>query len=254
MARKINTEEGTRAIERAATLLRQVAASGNEGLRLSEIAAECNLPKSTAHRILSCLVREKLLKQHSRNARYSAGRLLFELGISYSACTDFQHLAKSKIEALAKSLGGTAFLNFRSGDESVTVIRAGHAGLLTRCAYPGQRRPMVTCSGGTAILAALPRDEAEATINRNLAALRGYTDSRIKSIRAMVDRSLATGISVSSGAIVSGMNAFGVALRDSAGKPWASIAVAAPAQVLSLKHHGEIRRAMAETAQALEAA
>jgi DNA-binding IclR family transcriptional regulator len=54
---------GTQSIERAVALLKELSARGTFGWRLSDLAAHCNLDKGTAHRILNCLQRERLVQQ-----------------------------------------------------------------------------------------------------------------------------------------------------------------------------------------------
>src|SRR5579864_2632796 len=110
-------QNGTQSVERAVALLREVSAGGHLGLQLSDLAALCGLRKSTAHRILACLVREGLLRQRTYDRNYVPGPLLFELGLSSSPERgELQHAAKIKLAALAKETSGVAFMYYRSGD------------------------------------------------------------------------------------------------------------------------------------------
>ena len=51
---------GTQAIRRAAAVLRSLGKAGAEGVTLAVVADDCGLARSTAHRILRCLIEERL--------------------------------------------------------------------------------------------------------------------------------------------------------------------------------------------------
>ena len=56
---------GTQSLERGARLLRELAARGTLGWRVSDLARRCDLDKGTTHRILACFVRERLVRQRA---------------------------------------------------------------------------------------------------------------------------------------------------------------------------------------------
>ena len=75
----------TQSIERALRILRELAARGEFGWRLSDLAARCEVDKGTVHRVLSCLVRERFVQQRSTDKHYFPGPMLYELGLSLPA-------------------------------------------------------------------------------------------------------------------------------------------------------------------------
>lgn len=249
-SKRINKGLGTQAIERAIAVLREISASGQRGVRLSDIARRCELHTSTAHRILSSLVQEGLVRQQPGSPLYRPGATLFEFGLSFSDRSDLQYAVRSKLATLAAQTNSIGFLIFRSGDNFICGMRVGGAGIDV-CGFPGHRLPLVMSSGGAAMLLALPGAEATVTISRNIANLSNCSDIRIQSIHRMLQRSSSEGFGVSAGNILPGLNSFGVPLRDASGTPFAAISLTGPARMLPLERRTEIRDLLQEAAEGL---
>jgi DNA-binding IclR family transcriptional regulator len=250
---KTKDRNGTQAIGRAVALLREISARGPMGVRLSDLAAECDLTNSTAHRILVCLKEEGLVRQRPGNKRYVPGVTLFELGLSLSERGDLQHAARSRLAALARNTRGIGFLFFRSGDDFVCAARVGDAELKLPV-HTGARWPLVLSAGGVAMLLPLSEAEASATIDRNFARLSGFGKSRAGGIRRMLQRSFDHGFGVCAGDILTGVNAFGMPLCDAAGIPFAAIALAGSERAFPMERSGEVRGLLRGVAEGLSAA
>jgi DNA-binding IclR family transcriptional regulator len=254
---KEENRSGTQTIERAVALLREVSERGYMGWQLSDLAARCDLRKSTAHRILTCLVRERLVKQREGDRNYVPGPMLFELGLSSQPERgELQYAARTRLTALAKQTSGVAFLFFRSGDDFVCAARVGPARCQARerlSIFPGTRKPLVLAAGGAAMLLALPKAEASATIRRNLEHLDEYGEI-ISGVRRMMQRSFDEGFGINAGDIIPGVNAFGLALRDRYGIPFASIAVAGTDRIFPPDRTPEIRSMLEAAGNGLQAA
>jgi DNA-binding IclR family transcriptional regulator len=195
-----------------------------------------------------------LVSQRPADRHYMPGPMLFELGLALPELGELQYRARSRLAALVARIPGAAFLLLRSGDDFVCATRVGSVELKALTIFPGTRRPLVTSAGGTAILLALPVARARAIINRNFANLRGvgYNRARLRAIRGMLERTHTQGFAINAGDTLPGVNAFGLALRDAAGEPFASIAVEGAAQALPLDRLPEIRRLMQAAAEELQ--
>ena len=250
-----NERSGTQSIERAIALLREISTRGHFGWQMSDLAARCHLGKSTAHRILACLVRERLVRQRPGDRHYMPGPMLFELGLSLPALGDLQHAAQHRLAALAKRTSGAAFLLFRSGDDFVCAARAGSPDLKALTIFPGARRPLITSAGGVAILLELPVPDARVIIRRNFATLKesGLSKDRARAIRGMLERTHSEGFAINPGSIVPGFSAFGLALKDATGAPFAAVTVAGPSASFPFGRVPEIRRLLQSAAQDLQA-
>jgi DNA-binding IclR family transcriptional regulator len=216
---------GTQSIERAVALLKELSARGTFGWRLSDLAAHCNLDKGTAHRILNCLQRERLVQQRERDRHYLPGPLLFELSLTLPPLAEFQAACQAPLSRVARRTGGVAFLYLRSGADFVCAARIGATSIKGLSIQVGTRRPLVSSAGGVAILVALPDEESRSIISENMKRIARFGDLRTKSIEKMIRRSQSHGFGVNLGDVVPGINSFGVAVKDSKGAPFASVTV-----------------------------
>lgn len=255
MAKPDDERSGTQTIERAAALLREISTRGNFGWQMSDLAARCHLEKSTAHRMLACLVRERLVQQRPGDRHYLPGPMLFELGLSLPALSDLQFAAQRRLTTLSRQIGSTVFMLLRSGDDFVCATRVGPTELKSLTIYRGARRPLITSVGGVAILLNLPTSEARAIIRRNFDTLgeSGASKARIQALRTLLKRTHMEQFAVNEGYLVPGMHAFGLALNDVQGNPFASISIAGSASALPMKRRSEIRQLLESTGKDLQA-
>jgi DNA-binding IclR family transcriptional regulator len=216
---------GTQSIERAVALLKELSARGTFGWRLSDLAAHCNLDKGTAHRILSCLQRERLVQRRESDRHYLPGPLLFELSLTLPPLAEFQAACQAPLGRVARRTRGVAFLYLRSGGDFVCAARVGTTPLKGLSIQVGTRRPLVSASGGVAILVALPEDESRKIIAENMKRIARFGELRAKSIEKMIRRSREHGFGINLGDVVPGINSFGLAIQDAKGAPFASLTV-----------------------------
>ncbi|CAG9274428.1 DNA-binding transcriptional regulator, IclR family [Paraburkholderia unamae] len=215
---------GTQSLERAVCLLRELASRNRAGWRLGELAARCGIDKGSAHRLLACLVRERLVEQRSSDRRYQLGPLLWELALSAPARAASPDVCREHLAGVAKRFGGLAFLMVKSGNEYVCAMRTGHAELRAVSVEAGTRRPLITSAGGVSILLALPEAEANCIRENNIRQeLSRCGDVRMRSLDQMYRRSQAFGYGVNLGDVVPGIHAVGVPVFSRPGKPVASL-------------------------------
>lgn len=221
---------GTQSIERGAVLLKELAARGTVGWRLSDLAKRCHLDKGTAHRIMSCFVRERLARQRARDRRYVPGPLLFELSLALPAYAAFQASSSAHLARAAGKLGAFSFLCLRSGTDFVCAANAGVSSIKGLAHEIGLRRPLVVSAGGVAILVALPAEDAAAIIAENMKRVQAAGEVRAKAVERMIRRSQAHGCGVHLGDIVPRVHTYGMPIRDARGAPFASVSVAGAAE------------------------
>lgn len=254
MLDSVESSSSTHMIERVASILRYLAANNHVGHRLSNLADDSGLPKSTVHRILASLIREGLVVQRSGDRRYLLGPMLFELGLSATPeRLEIQHNARVRLAQLARQTSSIAKLFFRSGDEFVCSVRVGDVPLHAKdhVLYPGVRRPLCMAAGGVAILMALPRQEAFGILRRNLASLTRYESVTSNDVLRMVRHSIRKGLGVNAEHIAPGVNAVGLALCNTNGEPFGAISLAGPAGTFELDRLEEYRCLLEEIAPQL---
>jgi DNA-binding IclR family transcriptional regulator len=243
---------GTQAIERATRVLRELGMRPNFGLGLTELSVRCDLDKGTTHRILACLVRERLVQQRPLDRRYLPGPLLFELGLGLRTHAELQASARPALGRIAKRFGGIAALTLRSGTDGVYAARAGQVAIRGMSVEVGDRRPLANTSAGVAILIALPPAETRRIMASNLERLAALGPERLRLIRRMIRQSSQRGFGINQDNTVVGVSGFGVAIRDRDGIPFAAVSVAGPAALYPAQVVPDIVANLHDEARALE--
>jgi DNA-binding IclR family transcriptional regulator len=220
--------DGTQAIRRAAAILRHIARGPEVGVSLREVAEAMELSRSTAHRILRCLLDEKLIEQGADSRRYVIGGLTFELGL---AATNRQHEIlrwRSVVDALAQQTGATNYLMGRSGNECVCLYKAEGSSVVRVIPVDvGQRRPLGVGAGATALLAATTDGDLDRVLTAITPYLERWPSITVDRIRDNVEAARKTGLAESRGLVVDGVYGLGVAIPAEHGSPMLALSLAA---------------------------
>ena len=246
-----NPRSGTQSLERGTQLLKELAARGTLGWRLSDLAERCGLDKGTAHRIMAFFVRERLARQREGDRRYVPGPLLFELSLALPAYAGFQAACAPHLERAASRAKGFAFLCLRSGGDFVCAANAGDASIKALSHEVGLRRPLVVSAGGVAILLALAPEEARAVIAENMKRVQKSGEVRVKGVERMLKRSESHGYGVHLSDIVPRVNTYGVAIRDARGAAFASVSIAGAAEDFPHARAPELLAALGDAANGI---
>src|SRR5574342_23026 len=110
-----NRLTGTQSIERALTLLREIAAHNRGGSRLLDLSTRTGLQRPTVHRMLKCLVAEGMVQQDADSHRYYLGSMVFELGLTAAPRFNLREICHPALARIADATGETVFLTQRSG-------------------------------------------------------------------------------------------------------------------------------------------
>ncbi len=227
-------QSGTQAIRRAAALLRALAKAGPEGATLAEVARGEALPRSTVHRMLRCLVEERLVAEPGADKRYRMGELIHELSLAPSGSGLAVAHWRAAVASTARRTGATAYLMRRSGVEAVCVIKVdSHAVVRFVPVEVGQRRLLGVGAGATALLAALEPAHCEQVIALIAPGLRSYPRLTPDSLRNAVRLTRETGFAISQGTVVADGFGMGIAVPDPAGAGHLALSIAAHASVVT---------------------
>jgi DNA-binding IclR family transcriptional regulator len=244
---------GTQSIERALRILRELAARGEFGWRLSDLATRCDIDKGTAHRVLSCLMRERFVQQSPVDKHYFPGPMLYELSLSLPGHAAFQQACERRLARFAAQTESIAWMILRSGNEYVCAVREGELELRGLMVHVGTRRPLFTSVGGVAILQTLPSLEAEDILRDNVqqeTVTRG--DGRLDALRKMRERSQRHGFGVNLGDVAPGVHAFAVPVCGDNGHAVAAVCLTGLPEQLSESRIPEIRKLLSDVAEGVE--
>src|SRR5690606_30250797 len=106
-----------------------------------------------------------------KERRYLPGRMMLDLGLSVIGYQPLLEEARATLQRLSQRIGGVAFFYLRSGVEFVVagrVEQSAHRGMLNEVGF---RRPMIMSAGGVAMLLAMPAEERDVAVERNLREL-----------------------------------------------------------------------------------
>lgn len=211
-----------RAVARSFGLLESLARS-RDGARLSDLAAETGLKKSTAHRILGTLCALGYAEQDA-SSRYRASLKAWELGAGVVAELPIRRAAAGFLQGLHRATGETVSLTVLSGDDVVyldKLIAPRPVRFLTRV---GSRVPAVSTASGKAMLATRA-DAAEVVARANV-----RHPSDIPAIMAELEEARRRGYALSGHS--PGVTSIGAAVATEGASAEAGLSVSAPADRL----------------------
>jgi IclR family acetate operon transcriptional repressor len=242
---------GAQAVERALSVLRCFEHAGDDGLGISEIAAQTGLSVSTAHRLTRALVAGGLVAQDDRTERYALGPLVAVLGQRASARLGFD-AALPYLEKLASSTGESVNLGILAGpDEVLVVLDIASAQPLRFDQAPGTRVPVHTSAMGKCLLAfaADPRRAVDAL--PKLAKLTSRTITTRKALDAELADVRARGWALNDQERNDGVRAVAAPVLDRRGVAFAAVAVQGPALRLDDRRVKGLTTELADVAAAV---
>ena len=257
MAKKTSPDEagrlsGTQSIERALTLMREIAAHNRTGSRLLDLASRTGLQRPTVHRMLKCLAMENMVLQDPDSHRYYLGSMVFELGLTAAPRFNLRDICHPAMNRIADATGDTVFLTQRSGLDSVCVDRQeGTFPIKTFTLEIGMRRPLGVGTGSLAILAALSDEEVRRVVAANTPRLPdfGLTPT---SLLAQVKRAQKLGYAVREMPSLAGVRSVGHALHNQGGTAFAALSLSAISSRMTEKRVGELAALLRSEARLVE--
>ena len=237
-------------VDRAATLLKAVAAAGRPAAP-AELAAACGLNRTTAWRLLSTLELHGLVEREPGSTRFTVGYGTVQL----AATVDSGALVRRARPALDRLLG--------EADETVTLAVPRHFTLeyvdqldpppIPNADWRGQRLALHATSGGKAYLASLTGDERAALLDRPLQC---YTEQTITDRRLLEEdarETLARGYAVCVGEYQPYSNGVAAPVLDHRGRPVALVSVWGPEQRIPVSRLGELGEQTIRAASTVQA-
>ncbi|HTN66928.1 MAG TPA: IclR family transcriptional regulator [Burkholderiaceae bacterium] len=241
---------GAQTIRRAIRALKLVAAQPAAGIRLVDFAAQMELERPTAHRLLKALTAEGMLTQHPDSRRYSLGSLVFELGLAAAHQFNLRDICQPVLSMLAEQTGDTSFLFVRSGDDAICIARTQGAYPIQTPAVPvGARQPLGVNAGGLALLSALPRREVEEIMEAVAPRLSIYGNLDAEQMFEHWTRARQAGYALIGNRAVPGVTAIGLPVMSENGLPIAAITIAAISSRMTEARVAEILPLLKNAAQ-----
>ncbi|HEX2911949.1 MAG TPA: IclR family transcriptional regulator [Chloroflexia bacterium] len=139
-------------VERTFDVLEALAIA-RRPVAISELSQQLGLHISTVHRLLGTLIERGYARQDERSGRYLIGGRLLELAGGISEQVDLRQEAHPVLEQLAASVGETANLSVRSGNNLVYIDQVQSARLVRMFTRVGSSAPLYCTGSGKLFLA-----------------------------------------------------------------------------------------------------
>lgn len=147
---------GAQSASKVLSLLRQVGIHHPQGIRLTQLIEATGQDRSTAHRLLACLIEEGFVERAHPTKLYRLGLEAMQLGLVSAGMAPVVERFRPVMQRVARQTGDTVFLIVRSGDHSLCLHREeGTYPVKAFVIEPGSRRLLGVSSVGLGILARL---------------------------------------------------------------------------------------------------
>jgi len=165
-------------ILRACNILKSFS-QGKGIFKISELAQELRLDRSTIYRILLSLEKGGLVEKDEKTGEYALGVGAFEIGSAYLRRADLVQVSKPIMSALALKVQETVHLAILSGAEILYLDKIDSPRTLGVMSKIGQRAPVYCTALGKALLAFQPEEERSRIIEA--LQLKSFTSRTITS-------------------------------------------------------------------------
>lgn len=149
-------------VDRAISVLEILARRGETGV--SEVAAEIDVHKSTAFRLLGALEARGLVEQAGERGKYRLGFGIVRLAGAVTGRIDITQQGRPVCEDLAEEIGETVNIAVRQEHYAVNLYQVRGPGAVTAQNWVGQLTPLHATSSGKILLAYLPAKERSAIL------------------------------------------------------------------------------------------
>ncbi|WP_369368730.1 IclR family transcriptional regulator [Streptomyces sp. CG4] len=219
---------GVQSVDRAISVLEILAQRGEAGV--SEVAAEIDVHKSTAFRLLGALEARGLVEQSGERGKYALGFGIVRLAGAVTGRIDITQQSRPVCERLAEEIGETVNIAVMQEHYAINLYQVRGQAAVTAHNWVGQLTPLHATSSGKIMLAHLPTKERAALLTE--AGLKKMTPRTISS-KAKLEKNLAEarerGYAWTLEELEIGLHAMAAPIRDREGQVIASISASGPA-------------------------
>jgi DNA-binding IclR family transcriptional regulator len=151
-----STRESTSGLERVLRIIYAVSAASSEGIGVSALAREVDLPKAVAHRLLKGLAADGFFSFDDVTKCYRLGTGALTVGLAALRQINLQQTTRPILERLVRDTQETATLSLRQGGSRIYVDQVLSPQEIQMAVTTGVPYPLHAGSSSKAILAAMP--------------------------------------------------------------------------------------------------
>jgi DNA-binding IclR family transcriptional regulator len=216
-------------------ILRTLACSQHDGMRLIDLVRMTGLNQPTVHRTLRALIEEGMVNQNLLTRRYLIGEEISTLALARSKTVGLETIINPHLNELARQTGDTVFLSIRNRLDSICISRiTGHHPIQVLSIDIGVRRPLGVGVSGIALLSCLTNQESNSIIDQNHHRFHLLNeDSKLIHTKVIDARRL--GYAYASQGLMQGTSAVSMPIKNSSGTALGAITISTMAARLENK-------------------
>ncbi|MFR9792339.1 IclR family transcriptional regulator [Streptomyces sp. MB22_4] len=239
-ARKRGAAGAVQSVDRAVSVLEILAREGEAGV--TEIAAELDVHKSTAFRLLGVLENRGLVAQARDRGKYCLGAGVLRLAGAAAVRLDISQEGVPVCREVADELGETVNVAVLDEDAAVNIMQARGTASVAAQNWLGRRTPLHATSSGKVLLAHLPAARREGLLARPLHRFTERTATDAAVLRTELATVVEQGYGVTVEELEPGLAAVAAPVRAHDGEVIAAISVSGPVYRLNPDRLPEVAR------------
>ncbi|HEX6150464.1 IclR family transcriptional regulator [Nocardioides sp.] len=237
---------GVQSVDRALTILEVLARVGEAGV--TELAAELDVHKSTAFRLIATLEQHRLVEQAGDRGKYRLGVGVLRLAGATTARLDLVQEARPVCRQLAADTGETVNIAVLSERSALYLDQVAGSSALQPHNWVGQHIPLHATSNGKVLLTGLDRPRLDAMLG-SLPTYTSHTITKKRALRDELDRVRELGYAIAVDELEVGLTAVAAPIRNSHGDVVASMSVSGPTFRLTADRVDDVARRLVEAAE-----
>jgi DNA-binding IclR family transcriptional regulator len=216
-----------RSVDRAISLLQLLAQRGDA--RVTDLAREIGVHKSTAFRLLSTLEARGLVEQNSERGSYALAYGVVLLAAGATRKLDLSVVSRPICGRVAEAVGETVNIAIRDGADVVSIDQVIGSAAVTSVNWVGQRTPLHATSAGKVFLAAMDPVVARELLGSRLVRFTERTQTDPAVLIDELAQCRLQGFATSFEEHETGLHAIAAPIRAADGRVVAAITVSGPA-------------------------
>lgn len=233
---------GVQSVDRAISVLEILAQRGEGGV--SEVAAEIDVHKSTAFRLLGALETRGLVEQAGERGKYRLGFGIVRLAGAATGRIDIIQQSRPVCERLAE-FGETVNLAVMQEHYAINLYQVRGRGAVTAHNWVGQLAPLHATSSGKILLAHMPAEERAALLSETgLKKMTPHTLTAKTKLQKNLVEAHKRGYSWTLEEMEVGLHAMAAPVRNRDGKVIAALSASGPVYRLTEERMRELAPAL----------
>jgi DNA-binding IclR family transcriptional regulator len=224
--------ESVRAVERALDVLMCFNQQTPE-LSMTQIADQIGIHKSTVHRLLATLEKNRFVQRDPITGTYRLGIRLLQMAYLTLEQNDLHRLAAPYMRELNEKYQENIHLAILDDADMVFLSILESPQRVKLAAAIGQRLPAFATASGKSMLAFLPDEKVRQILERGMPRYTPHTPASVEAYFDALHQIKRSGFALSEREYEEEINAVAVPIFDAGSQPLASLAVAGPAYRLT---------------------